>query len=475
MSKWIFIIFIWFPIFGFSQLGQEADSLICSRVYLNTGGLSAYYFWEEDSNNFILPESLHKPFLQNYNILLNGETKCSLTEIQSCITSYAHDNSKGNEKTHFVIESNQSKVKLNCPLIKNFAQKKTTVLYINQVGTWKSIKRSSVVYINVDAKNNYKFSHASDSIVLHKKDIALKSNAHYIVYSYLKENGKIDEQKVISYAGEDITSYLKNKTHLDPQRYLVFANGYRGPSKNKDETDHLVTTRDRYHYWFKIDDRFIDRLNPAASFYIDGSMSIGTSNHKNMFRFAVSMFRSSKFLRKHRAKKQYKALNTEPNIPGFETRKASGKFAALTFLTSLCNSPVCIGTKDTIDIVCHSMGYAYTLGFIEALKGKIIFGKIYIIAAENACVDGADWSLFEEVWQYGSNLGEPDADPVWEQDGIAPQCAVKGIDSLPPTTKGGRLFYPKDWPRKNFIDSHQLYNFYWIFTTFDSTEKGYIH
>jgi hypothetical protein len=474
MNKWIFWIFIWFPFISFCQLGDEVDSLINARVIPYTSGLVAYYFIETDSNQALDLQTLQKPFVQNYNILLREEKQLNIESLKTIIMSYAHDNSKGNSKSTFEIEEKNQKIKIECPLQKKLATKTSSVLFIKNNQTWSSIQLESVLYFNISEDETCTFSHSSDSIQLEKEGLSIRSNGHYIVYSYQNKFEKIKKQLVYTHAGENVTDYLKNKTTLAPQRYLVFANGYRGPSKNRDESDHLVTTKDRYHYWFKIDDRFIDRLSPAESFYIDGSMSIATSNHKNMVRFALSMFRSSKFLRKHRAKKQYKALNTEPNIPGFEARKSSGKFAALTFLNARCNSPACLGIKDTIDIVCHSMGYAYTLGFIEELKGKVIFGKIYIIAAESACVDGADWSLFEEVWQYGSNLGEPDADPVWEQDGIAPQCAVKGIDSLPPNTQGGRLFFPKDWKRKNFIDSHQLYNYYWIFTAYKPNEKAFI-
>jgi hypothetical protein len=77
------------------------------------------------------------------------------------------------------------------------------------------------------------------------------------------------------------------------------------------------------------------------------------------------------------------------------------------------------------------------------------------------------------VWQYGSNLGQPDADPVWEQDGIAPQCPVKGIETLD-KQKAGRIFFPKDWKRKNFIDSHMLYNYDWMFECIVKGQPGYI-
>ena len=120
------------------------------------------------------------------------------------------------------------------------------------------------------------------------------------------------------------------------------------------------------------------------------------------------------------------------------------------------------------------MGYAYSLGFIEEIKDKVVFGKMYIIAPESACVDGFDWTLFQEVWQYGSNLDQKDPDPIWEQDGVAPQCQVKGLEKVDPK-KGGRAFIPKDWPRKNFIDSHQPYNYYWIFERIKLGENGYVY
>ncbi len=45
------------------------------------------------------------------------------------------------------------------------------------------------------------------------------------------------------------------------------------------------------------------------------------------------------------------------------------------------------------------------------------------------------------MWQYGSNLGMPGEDDMWEQDGIAPQCPVNGIETDP--QKGERVEIPK--------------------------------
>jgi hypothetical protein len=79
------------------------------------------------------------------------------------------------------------------------------------------------------------------------------------------------------------------------------------------------------------------------------------------------------------------------------------------------------------------------------MNDKIQRGGYYILAPENGCAGSVDPNSFEAVWQYGSNLGEPNADPIWEQDGVAPQCAVQHINDNP--AKGGRAFIPTDYAR----------------------------
>lgn len=121
------------------------------------------------------------------------------------------------------------------------------------------------------------------------------------------------------------------------------------------------------------------------------------------------------------------------------------------------------------------MGYAYAVGMIKALKtANVKFGRLYIIAPENPTADGEDWSMFEEVWQYGSNLDQPNRDPMWEQDGVAPQGPVKGIIGLPNNkTDGGRVFIPNG-VKKDFLESHTISNYKWIFTTRTLGMSGYV-
>ncbi len=102
-----------------------------------------------------------------------------------------------------------------------------------------------------------------------------------------------------------------------------------------------------------------------------------------------------------------------------------------------------------LDIVVHSMGYAYSLGIIEKIieerdkEGgiKLQFDRFYIIAPENAGTNSSReffdkdiLEAFTEVWQYGSkrdyptpikdNEGRIDEDSIKEQDDVAPQRGI---------------------------------------------------
>lgn len=467
----------------FSQNSILSDSLtkgknnLPTHLFQATGALVSYYFWEEDSFGFIRNNEVKQPYLQNYSILIATNkffrADIDYERLSSAISIFSHVKTKVKSKRFFKIVKDNKKVKINYPLIREEVKAIESVIYIKKNNKWVSLKKGSVIYFTVDPTNKWRYSYSSDSLIINNQK-SVYSNGHYLVLNYCNQEDKIERQEVYSNTGQTVTNDLTSTISILPQRVLVFANGYRGPKTNKDETDHLVTNKDRYHYWFKLDNQFIERLMPAESYYIDGSMSVKTSNHKSMVNFALSFFRSTFILRKKRAKKHFETLNTHSNLEGFQLRKDKGRIAGKAFLTALCNSPACQNTKDTVDIVCHSMGYAYTLGFIEEIKEKVVFGKIYIIAPENACADGADWSIFQEVWQYGSNLDQENPDPIWQQDGIAPQCQVKGLEILP-AQKGGRVFIPIDWPRKNFIESHMPYNFDWIFERINKGEKGYIY
>ena len=168
-------------------------------------------------------------------------------------------------------------------------------------------------------------------------------------------------------------------------------------------------------------------------------------------------------------------LNKTSNVYGFNLRRRNGQRAAQKLLSAIKKVHASKHlTIDKLDIVAHSMGYAYALGMVDILKGKVPLGRFYIIAPENAEAGEINLNDFEEVWQYGSNLGESNADPLHQQDGVAPQTAVKGITDLQLKKKGGRAFIPKDEP-KGFLQSHSIGNYKWIFNKIVKGDNGYVN
>jgi hypothetical protein len=102
---------------------------------------------------------------------------------------------------------------------------------------------------------------------------------------------------------------------------------------------------------------------------------------------------------------------------------------------------------------------------IDVLQGYVDFGKVLILSPESANAQGRDWSQFDEVWQYGARADDNLSHPIFLQDGIAPQMPVVGINDLPATTKGGRVFIPSSYPKLKlgFIKSHHLAFYDWFF------------
>lgn len=370
-------------------------------------GLVCFSVWEEDTTGKVLAGSKEVIFQHNYSVSILGmkhADKISVAEMTSNVFAFV-----STPKT--------------------------------------SIKKTAITW--------------DDTVLDLKKKLHLarKMVENPIQLSFVKRNGKwIKQVQPISIIGDTV--------HVVPKRVLLFINGYRGYEREENESDNLVTSKDRYHYWYTLDDRFIDTLKPTESYYLDGSLSVKTSNHRNTVRFVKSYYLSNHFVSRKDSLKRYQRLNVDPNPEGFTYRKAKGRIGGNALLLKLHSK-----VKDTVDIVCHSMGYAYALGMIDVLKEKVIFGNIYILSPENGCQDGADWTQFKQVWQYGSNLDQPNPDPIWEQDGIAPQCQVKGLYF---DATHGRAFIPKTWPKKNFVDSHMPINYDWIFDRIQKGDAGYI-
>jgi hypothetical protein len=271
---------------------------------------------------------------------------------------------------------------------------------------------------------------------------------------------------------------------LGSRNVLLFVNGYRDNAPNMVEfaqSANEIYTGDIFNYWEGIDAEFINRIGTKNVVYADGHHSVSTSNHLTQNAFLGS-YASSLNAKKASEEQNYPiptvTLHTAPNVSGFTIRKNHGNLAGDKLLVKLNNGEIpCQKNSsgkiiDTLDIVCHSMGFAYAQGIIEKLRGKIIFGRYYILAAENPCsgivkIDG-EW---QEIWQYGSNEAQ---EPNFYQDGVAPQCRINGLEKLPSAkTIGGRVYIPLVEPR-GFLVSHSISNYKWIFNSIGSGEKGYV-
>uniref|UniRef100_UPI00404AD036 hypothetical protein n=1 Tax=Fluviicola sp. TaxID=1917219 RepID=UPI00404AD036 len=339
-----------------------------------------------------------------------------------------------------------------------------SVLFIKSASGWKTYTEKQVLYFTINEKNDTLFDHSSDSLISTSLHCAFRVHNHYRVYKSIGAANDLSDETILDYNNKKLfTETRKSK------RYLIFANGYRGPKKEKNPSDNLVVNFDRHTYWFQTDKRFVERLNPTETYYLDGSLSLKTSNYRTKIRFGWMLLHEYLFPRGKGGIRHLKRINKRPNYKGFQERFFAGKIAGTAFLATQDFTT----TKDTIDIVCHSMGYAYALGFIETVKNCVVFGKMYIIAPENSTVGQADWSLFQEVWQYGANLDQEHPDPFFQQDGIAPQAPVKGLENSNPL-RYGRIFTPANWPKKDIIEGHMVYSFDWIFDSIPQGSPGYI-
>ncbi|SDD34782.1 hypothetical protein, partial [Williamwhitmania taraxaci] len=292
-------------------------------------------------------------------------------------------------------------------------------------------------------------------------------------------------------------SYLTNSS----RNIVLFVNGYRfatSTTENSD-TDDKITETDRYNYWDGVDQTFINRLVPEHVFYADGHMGIRTSNHFDMGKFYCSArltigtwpsnykeailkyadnaisysiggsWVTNTVLATCNVVVGSSTLNIAPNVSGFNERLAKGNIGGVDFVKKLKQSSFV--ATDTLDIVCHSMGFAYALGMVDAVKAafpNIKLGNFYIIAPENAGSGMVNMSDWMDVWQYGTD-DEVLKNKPWLQDGVAPQVSVKGL----PQTK--RAFIPTDGSvPQGFLSSHSIGNYKWIFTKQTIGRPGYV-
>lgn len=348
-----------------------------------------------------------------------------------------------------------------------------------------NIAGDQIPYIKVYNKNSTK------NTITPKNNISLTivgANTS-VEYSLITIDNAICIETPSSY-GQLIQNYL---TTTEGKNMILFVNGYRMIGL---EIPGIITTDipnsqnkvfggDVFGYWSGIDAKFMKRIGTKNAIYADGHHDITTSNHnveesiaksKASFTGNMTMLNASNAANIIPTTQNRDLLfHTKKNTIGFNTRKQNGMNAAGDLIQKIIGGTIVFNKlTDTLDIVAHSMGYAYAVGMVEALKAAgFKFGRFYIIAPENACSGGLDWEIFTEVWQYGSNLDQTSPDPVNKQDGVAPQCEVVNITNTYVKTKTGRIFIPPTVDTKGFVGSHSIGNYGWIFSK-TPQEKGYV-
>lgn len=343
---------------------------------------------------------------------------------------------------------------------------------------------------------------AKKTIELPSLDKPIPAQNHYFIITYRKEDGTRLKDEVYNYLGVNVTASLSSKDPI--RRILLFVNGYRPTSLGSGFQQHFYDIQkngfeypdsynrlynfDRYAYWHpwnNIDQRFINVFLPTETYYADGHFSVSTSNYRSIINFSTASTQypkrckqgkphhcfytssvKSKFFGA-RKKKTLNMINYRSNRFGFAERKRNGKVAGRNLYYALNELPNS-SKNDTLFVVAHSMGFAYSLGMIEELRGKINFGSFIIIAPENAGAGEVNSKEWKEIWQYGSNLNSKYPDAPCLQDGVAPQVKVKGL----PAEK--RVFIPIEfYARKGYFDSHFIGYYTWIFDL-KKYQKGYI-
>ena len=371
-----------------------------------------------------------------------------------------------------------------------------TEVLIKKGKKWTVHRFKSVLYFNIDLSEKFQeqkmvFSSDSDSLVLPKLGVSKLAKNHYIVVNTLK-NKRLIKQQLFNYSGVELT----NKIALnDPaSRILLFVNGYRPTVFGADlqeafsviqqkglefpNSDNLLYDFDRFDYWQpwnNISGLFQKRINPSEVLYADGHFSVATSNYKNILAFTEASNRYPKRCSNPKKHHCFTTITTRSNFfggtkkentldllplksnkKGFELRYENGKIAGLNLLQRLNEIPN-RSQNDTLFIVSHSMGYAYSLGMIDVVRGHINFGGFYCIAPENARAGKINTSEWKEVWQYGSKLwGKAEAPCM--QDGVAPQQLAQGLShkkhvSIPVNT----------YRHRGFFNSHFVGYYTWIF------------
>ena len=370
-------------------------------------------------------------------------------------------------------------------------------ILVRKQGSYEVRQRKRVLYFSISLDRDgfiekMQLVNTEDTLHVESLGISKFAQSHYIVLHYRDFSGKHIKDEVYNHLGVNLTQKIKLKD--PPKRILVFVNGYRptslGSSLEENFKDvqnnglefpnsyNRIFAQDEYQYWHPwnaIDVLFSARINPTETYYADGHFSVSTSNYRSLINFtttastypkrcasnknhhcySVKTVKSKFFGSKQ--KKTYSMLASRSNKKGFLLRRENGRVAGRNLLQLLNEMPNS-SRNDTLYLVAHSMGYAYSLGMMDVLRGQMQFGGCFIIAPENASAGKVYPEEWKEIWQYGSNFEKVGREAPCLQDGVAPQVAVAGL----PNSK--RVFIPRRiYQLKGFFDSHFVGYYTWIF------------
>jgi len=367
-------------------------------------------------------------------------------------------------------------------------------IYIQGFYSEKAKIYTSVLFFEYSDENNMSMGTVSTNYDLRgnlKSALQISSDIPYLAVLVPEEKardctpfiGDLNQEALSAIMNNEFTGYYKKmliavENCTQEGTLLIFANGYRkvepfekflDPINTPTEfpnTNNEVFTNDINNYWVGMDTKFIERLKPRKTVYVDGHFSLTTSNHLTLLNF-ISSYTS--FIIAQTDPTKSVVLDTKPNKAGFNERRKGGAIAGARILDKIKKGEYAMridnkgNILDKVDIVCHSMGFAYALGIIDVLKqAKIPLGRFYIIAPENACSGEVNVNEWEQVWQYGTDEANT---PLLLQDGVAPQCPVINI--------GDRRAYIPSGEKQGFIESHLIENYGWIFTREKGVE-GYV-
>jgi hypothetical protein len=369
--------------------------------------------------------------------------------------------------------------------------------YVKRNNKWEMKRLKYVLYFEVRKSQgkvvSMKFLYDSDRLKI--KSFQGKAQTHLIVYKVIDAQGKFVKEEVFNYAKVNITQKF---TEPDPaRRILVFVNGYRPVANGGTpeealmqignngvefpNSSNVLMASDRFDYWRpwgNFDQRIADRIKPNEVYYADGHHSVATSNHGSVFNFAKAAAEYPKVCKgKHRCKfskttagiklETLKMLPFSANKQGFNLRRKNGRIAGRNLYQLLNEVPGNSG-NDTLFVVAHSMGYAYSLGLIESMRDKCVFGEFYVFAPENAESGKLFQSEWNAVYQYGSIPKGSRKQAPCLQDGVAPQTKAKGLSAQ------NRLTFPASHYKKmGFTGSHFIGFYDWVFDI-PQGEKGAI-